>query len=716
METPRVESRATVSKEAHLRDYWKVVWQGRWTVIAVFLLVVGATAVWSFMQTPVYRATAIVEVQPQGRQLAAGQDVSGLGAAGYGWFAEEKYHNTQVEIIRSRDVARRVVDRMGISKHPDFEEIDDPVDYFRKRLRVDPRRDTGLIEISMVGANPDEITLWVNTVAEVYVRRNLEKARQNMQESIDAIQEQLESFKASLVQAEEARVMALGDNKIYSRENQEDILSQELKTYNGELTEVRIEKNRIEQVLDQIEYLTRSRGDLLSLPELREDDTLKELASQRVDLERQLENAKVELRPGHPQFEGLVSQLSKVEQNIQDRISLIVGSMQNSLQAKIQQEIYLRDQIRKAEEFSLEVVRATSSYDIFQSDAEAKKTVVDLINKAMSEVTLGAHLMNNNVSLLDSAAPPRWPISPRKKLNVMMGAFFGLFLGVAVVFFMDYLDNTFRTPEDIERYLGLAVLGVIPRLDAEGLENRGVKEAYQSLRTSIIFSSKNRKRNVILVTSTGPQEGKSSTVANLGRTLAQSGERVIVVDCDLRRPTQHYQLDADREHGLTNYLSAPADDADWRVYTKTAGPSNLHVLTCGPIPPSPPELLGSERFVELLTSLRQDYDWILLDSPPASSLADAPLLAQLADMVVLVVQHNRTDRDLVAKSVQRIRAVNAVIAGAVLNNVNLDRTYNKDYYYAGYYYYSDDDKTTKGGKGAKVAKKKRPVEDEVNVG
>lgn len=653
METPRVESRAAILKEAHLRDYWKVVWQGRWTVAAVFLLVVGATAVWSFVQTPVFRATAIVEVQPQGRQIAAGQDVSGLGAAGYGWFAEEKYHNTQVEIIRSRDVARRVVERLALATHPDFEEIADPVDNLRKRIRVDPRRDTGLIEISISGANPDEITQWVNTVAEVYVRRNLEKARTNMQDSIDAIQEQLDTFQASVADAEEARILALSDNNIYDRENQEDILSLRLKTLNTSLTEVMIEKNRIQQSLDQIERLRARNGALLSSPELGEDDTLKELSRQRVDLERQLETAKVEFRPGHPQYESIVSQLSKVDQSMQDRIALTFGALENQLLSKDQHEKYLRGEIRKAEEWSLQVSRATSRYEAVDTNAESKKTVVDLINKAMNEVTLGAQLMSNNVSLLDAATPPRFAMKPRKKLNVMMGAFFGLFLGVAVVFFMDYLDNTFRTPEDLEKYLGLAVLGVIPRLNEEGMANRGVKEAYQSLRTSIIFSSKNRKRKVILITSTGPQEGKSSTVANLGRTLAQTGERVIVIDCDLRRPTQHAQMEAEREHGLTNYLSAPADSTDWRIYTKTAGPSNLHVLTCGPIPPSPPELLGSERFAELLTTLRENYDWILLDSPPASSLADAPLLAQLADMVVLVVQHNRTDRDLTAKSTLR---------------------------------------------------------------
>ena len=285
----------------------------------------------------------------------------------------------------------------------------------------------------------------------------------------------------------------------------------------------------------------------------------------------------------------------------------------------------------------------------------------------------------------------RYPIKPRRRVNLAIGAVLGAFLGIAAAFFLDYLDNTFRTPEDIEQYLNVAVLGVIPKIQPdEGLEDRGVKEAYQSLRTSVIFSSKNRQRKVILVTSTGPQEGKSATVANLGRMLAAGGDRVVILDCDLRRPTQHLIHGVDRDHGVTNYLSAPLDRTDWTGYAKTVGPTNLHVVTCGPIPPSPPELLGSDRFEQLLGALRTHYDWVVMDSPPAASLADATLLSALADMMVLVVQFNRADRDVVFKTMQRLRSVNDNIAGAVLNNVDLDRAYHKDYYYAGYYYYGDD--------------------------
>jgi capsular exopolysaccharide synthesis family protein len=213
---------------------------------------------------------------------------------------------------------------------------------------------------------------------------------------------------------------------------------------------------------------------------------------------------------------------------------------------------------------------------------------------------------------------------------------------------------------------------------------------------------------VALVTSTGPREGKSSTVANLGRTLAAAGDRVIIIDCDLRRPKQHVHHKLEREPGLTNYLAAPADERDWKPYVKNSKPANLQLLTSGPLPPSPPDLLGNERFRELLELLRQSHDWVLIDSPPAASLADASLLASLADMLVLVVQHNQTDRDHVIKTVQTLGAVNENFAGVVLNNVDMDRTYHKDYYYAGYYYEEE------GSKGKRFRRK--GVEHKAQVG
>ena len=689
MDTPPAVTRDSIFQEVHLRDYWKIVWQARWTVLAVFVLVVGLTAVWTFLQTPIYRATATIEVQAKAQKISVGQDVSGLGAGTFGWLAEEKYHNTQVEIVRSRDVAQRVASVLDLENHPQLSLVADPIEALRGMIQVVPRRETDLIEISMQGSNPAEITEWVNAVAHEYVDRNFEKARSNMDEAFRAVQSQLDDLREGLASAQSVRFKTLEESVIVSSEHKEQIVLDKLRAYDGELTTANLEVSQLSDTLARIRTLQQNNADLMSVPELAADLDLKELNRTKVELERQLEADKVDLRPGHPQYEKTESELAKVRERIRDRVSVILGTLQNKYDGTREYVSYLRDQIAAAEALSVDVAKATSEYDLRKTDAETRQQILEMISRTMSEVQLGAQLLTNNASVLDEATEPRYPIKPRKKLNLLIGAMLGVFFGLSTAFFLDYLDNTFRTPDDIEKYLQLAVLAVVPKSGEEGIKERAVKEAYQSLRTSVIFSSESRQRKVVLITSTGPQEGKSSTVANLGRTLAAAGDRVIIVDCDLRRPTQHFIHDMERDHGLTNYLAAPVDAADWTEFVKPGSAGEPHVMTCGPIPPSPPELLGSARFVDLIEQLRASYDWVLIDSPPAASLADTTQLVASVDMVILVVQHYRTDRDMVRKTLQRLQAIQTPIVGAVLNNVDFDRAYHKDYYYAGYYYSED---------------------------
>lgn len=692
----------TPQREAHLRDYWKVLWQGRWTLLAVFVVVLGATALWTFLQTPVYEATATLEIQPKTRSVMSTRDVSGMGSAGFSWVAAEKYQNTQIEIIRSRDVASRVVDTLDLTSHPSFAEATDPVDALRRRVRVVPRRDTELLEVSIAGADPNEVTQLVNAISHAYVDRNYEKAKHNIEQSVAAVSQQLDGLNEGLERAEKDRITVLERTRIYDRENQETILREKLKMFNDKLIDARIEAKALESLLGQVASIRGEGGDLLSLPDFSEDAQLKELISTRTKTEQELEKAKVRLRTEHPQYDELRRQLRDIDRKVEQRVNLIVSGLERQVSEAQTREALLETEKANTERESIAIARASADYDGVAIRRDTMRQIRDSLLTTMQEIQLSAELLNNNVDIIDEAQTPRFPVKPRRRLNLVIGSMLGLFLGCAAVFFLDYLDNTIRTPEDIEKFLGLSVLGVVPKMGDEGVAKRAVREAYNSLRTSIIFSSKNRQHRVILITSTGPREGKSSTIANLGRTLAAAGDRVVILDCDLRKPRQHEHHGLQREPGLTNYLAAPADDHDWGRFLQRSD-NNLDLLTCGPIPPSPPELLGSERFIELLRSLRERYDWVLIDSPPAANLADPSLLASMAEMVVMVVRHNSTDRDHVVKTYQQLRTVSANVVGVVLNNVDLGRTYHKDYYYAGYYYQEEE---TEGGRKSKRLERK----------
>lgn len=695
--TARTEGTAGPAREIHLREHWRVVWQRRWSVAAVFLLVVCVVGLYSYLAPPVYEATATVEVQPQARRLAPGQDVSGIGAGSYGWFAEEKYQNTQVEIIRSRSVAEKAFERLGLKDDPRFAKAKDPIGALRARIRAVPRRETGLIEVSMRSGDPNDAARCVNAVVDIFVARNLQRAKDNSAQALEAITSLMDPLKGRLTDVEAKRFDVLRETESYNPETQQEIIRQRLSKLNEALNATQLEAGRLKTLLQKIQQIMDGKGDPMSIPELAKDDVLQKLGSEKVGLERDFEAVKVTYRPGAPPYQEAESRLEKVKQRIRDQVAVHLGGIQNEYELSVSNERNIRGDIQQAEQQAFQAGVATSKYDVARTDATTTKAMYDVIAKALNEVRVNSELVANNITTLDHAIPPIYPVAPNKRLNLVLGLMIGAFLGIAAAFFLDYLDNTFHRPEDIERALQLNTLAIVPRFDPAHAGSALLKEAYQTLRTALIFLSKNRERKLVLLTSTAPQEGKSSTTAQLGRALASAGDRVLLIDCDLRRPTQHVHLDLTRDNGLTDFLAAPQPFMNWRAYLKTAGSENLHVITCGPIPPNPPELLGSERFKRFLEEARESYDWVLIDSPPAASLSDATLLAGLADMVLLVIRHNHTDRDLVGRTVQQLRRVGANVAGVVLNNVDLDRAYGKEYAYAGYYY-AEDAKTPRRAK------------------
>ncbi len=685
------QSQVTIQiREVHLLDYWKIIWQGRWTVISVFFLVVTLVGVWTLLQTPIYKAVSALEIQTHSSQISPGQDISGLGASGYGFFAEEKYVATQVEIIRSRDVAGRAFRSLALDVDPRFQDLDDPVNAFRSRIRVMPRRETGLIEVSMEGGDRFEITKWVNAVVDAYSARNIQKARNKVETSVQLIKQQLDPLAASLRKAESTLLNDRGEQQIYNPENQQEAIRKRMSELNTDLAQISAEVNRSKDLLEKLDEIRVSDGDPMAVPELAQDQVLQEFNRQRVQLMRELEAKKLTLRPGHRDYKAKEAELETVNAKIEDQVFVLYNKIQTDYELKESQRKYLVTEVQKMEAADYELERARSSFALARTDVDTQKQVFDLISRTLQDVSLSAGLLANNVSVLDQATPPLYPIKPKKKMNLLLGALLGLLAGIAVVFFMDYLDHTVRSPEDVEKLVNLNTLSVIPRFEEGDRAGRAIKEAYQTLRTGMIFSSSNRERKILLITSTVPQEGKSSTVARLGQTLAAAGDKVLVIDCDLRRPTQHHHLGTEREPGLTSYLAAPRDVTDWRPFLNQTSHQNLDLITAGPIPPNPPELLGGVRFRDMLAQVREEYDWVLIDSPPSMSLSDTSLLAALADMALLVIQHNETDKDVIQKNVQNLRRVGANLIGVILNNVNIQKAYQKDYYYAGYYYFNEE--------------------------
>ncbi|HKY32637.1 MAG TPA: polysaccharide biosynthesis tyrosine autokinase [Candidatus Polarisedimenticolia bacterium] len=665
-------------RQAHLRDYWRIVWAGRRTIGSVFVIVVTIGILATYLATPVYRATATLEINPRTQRVVKVDDVSQIGATGMGWSAEDRYFRTQLEVLRSRDVAQRAFESLGLDGHPLFQGTGDPVARFMARLDVEPTPDTLIVSVSAESSDPADAALWVNHVAESYVRRNFEQARRATADAIAALDEQMKPLREKLLSREAEKFDYARSQQVFVPDTQKLAYNERLISLGKSYTETKLRRLELEAVFRKIEEIDRAGGDYFVIPQVAKDDLLRGLLSERGEIEAEQRRILVSLKPGHTKVKENEAALQKVNQRIQAETSRIIGAIRTDYALAESKEADLDSEIRRTYDEALTMSQKSSTYDILNRESEEARKVLDLVMQRLKEVDLNASLLRNNLDILDRAIVPTSPVRPRPMINLIVSVLMGLGLGVGLVFFLEYLDDTIRGVEHLETELGLTVLAVVPRR-SEASE-AAVREAFSSLRTGVQFCSMSRARRVLLVTSPGPEEGKSLTAFLLAGAMARAGERVCLVDADLRRPSLDRLAGLPAGRGLSHHLADPAE-VPLRSVVRGGGPGEPHVITAGALPPSPAELLASERFGLLIGELKGSYDWVIVDSPPAAGLADAVLLAAQTDMVLLIARQSRTRRDALRRAAEAVRAANPNIIGAVLNDVDLRRAENRELYY-----------------------------------
>lgn len=675
----------STNDRTHLRDYWRVAWQGRWLVISILLVVGAMVGVATYMQTPIYRATTRIEVQPRAKSISPDSDFSQLGTSSWSWAAEDRYMNTQMQIIESSQIAQTVIDDLGLENSPQFAGLRDPAKSLAGRIQLRLLVDTYVFELSIEDKDPVMAQMLANAVANAYIESNVEVAINNGRRVIDELFKQIEPIKAAIAEKQAERITLARDNKFYIPNSEEETMDERLRQLQLELTELQISKGEREAVFAAIEDIERRGESYLLLPTVANDPLIKTLQDQTFNLQQELERVKLAFREGHPKYLEVKTKLRDMPAKIEEEAEKIIAKIKTEYAIDRRREKDLVEQVRLSRLEGLDVSETSDQLAILDAEIKGDQRIYELIMSKVKQIDLNQDTLVNNARLLEPATLPRAAVRPNKILNIGAGLILGLFLGLGVVFFVDYLDNTIKSTEDVEKLLNLPLLAIVPRFVEES--SGAVNEAFQTLRTSILFASKGRSLKAVLVTSAGPGEGKTSTVVRLARTLAMAGDRVMLVDADLRRPTVHAQVGLERQHGLTDYLMSKEGGSTWSQYAKQAPDApNLSVLTCGTLPPNPPELFGSPRFHEFLNDLRGNFDWVLLDSPPLASMSDSIVLASIVDMAVMVIKYNEKDREFIRRSKDELLKVDANLIGATLNNVDLRRSSYKDYYYASYHY------------------------------
>jgi polysaccharide biosynthesis transport protein len=598
-----------------------------------------------------------------------------VGAGNYWQNAD--FYNTQFKVLRSKGLAEKVVERLKLKDRPPFKDNPEAAFLFIDRVGVEPIPESRLVMVSVTHEDPKEAALWANTLAETYIEQTMETRVESARKAYEWLQERLAATQGEMRKAQDQIFKSYQTQDLFVPEGSISAVTTSITKLNEDFIQAQARRIAIEAALKQAREM-QSRGlGLDTLPQVATDPVVVgfsgQIAALTVDLSRMSEKYK----EGHPEVQKVQAQVGQFRKAKEARSTQIVDGLEAEYSQLQKREAQLRSAIDAQKAQAATQSRKATELETLKKEADSAKNLYEVLLQKLNETDIAASIRSNNVTVVDHASPPRTPVRPAKRKIGTAGLVLGLLLGLGLVVLRDYLANNFRDAEEVERYLHLDLLASVPRYDADNAHL--VTEAYQNLRTALLFARHDEGGQVVLVTGTAPQEGKTTTIVNLAKLLAGSGEKTIVLDCDLRRAQLHQRLELAREPGLTDVF-VRHEDPDALIQTTRV--PNLDALTAGPLPPNPPALLARKSFGELLDHLRRRYEWILVDSPPLASVTDALLLARHADLAVMVVQHLKVDKRLVKRSVVALRRATPNLLGAVLNAVDVRaRGYH-------YYYYS----------------------------
>ena len=707
-------------QKVDLRDYWRVLIKHRWIVITFLLVVVTTVVIYSLTMIPIYRATAQILIEKTNPNILSMQELVVMDPSG------TDFYQTQYKILESRSIAQEVIKRLDLTQHPEFKgkkkqqekkplsetssipeptPIDDSaiVGPFLKRLKIEPIRNSRLVNINFESTDPNLAAQAANTLAQAYIDWNLGLRLKTQQNVSNFLDEQVKEARRKLDASEQALqqyrekygVAALSAKGGKGPEGEQDISRLKLMQVNTQFVDAT--KNRIEaeiQYKNALETLKTPRK-AESLPDVISNLAILAIKDQEVRLLRDRAEKSEKFGPKHPVTVSLNQEIENLEKKKLEEIRNIVDAMRTKYEVALNQERFLQKALMQSQDETISRDKIAIQYQVLQQETESNRVLYDMLLKRLKETNVSEENRTINIHVVDQAEVPKSPAKPRVMRNIYLAAVVGLFLGIGFAFFMEYIDNTVKTPEDLKRYFNLPYLGPVPHFKIENPDlpksdlivlndpKSSVSESYRGIRTSILFSTSSGSPRSLLITSADVKEGKTITCSNLAIAMAQAGQRILMLDCDMHRPRFHKLFNLGNERGLSNILIG---EKDWReVKTPTPIP-NLEVIPSGPIPPNPSDLIGSDRMRDLIKEAIQEYDCILFDSAPVGAVTDPVILSRFVEGVVLVVKVGQTVREHIANSFRLLKDVQAHVLGAVLNDVNIGKD---GYYYYHYYYYGE---------------------------
>ncbi len=716
-------------REIHLRDYIRVIKKRRFTVYTFFIIVFTIVLIGTLSTTPVYKASTKVLIERG--------EPTGLTRNYYYMPYDPEFYETQYQLIKSASVAEKVVDMLSLQQRYKqyFPDQDDSSGLISKLfgwlksdeaesgaenkgiekealikmissgITVRPVKNSKIVEISYLSTNPEFATAVANTVAKAYMNEILELKMRSSRYKLQWLTEKAEEERKKLQKAEEALQRYMKDNDIVTLENRITIIPQRLTELSTQLTKAEAKRKELESLYNRIKRLTAKNIEKAeTIPAISSDPTVQALREEILKAEQNVMELSKKFGRKHPKMIRAVSELNILKEKKAQEIRRVIESIKTEYELARANENNLRTLLKKTKDEALWLNEKFIQYGVLKREVETNRQLYDALIKKIKEESITEKVQTVNVWIVEEAKRPEFPVKPRKMLNIALGIIVGLFGGVGLAFFVEYLDNTIKTPDEAESRLGMPVLGMVSCLkeNGEGIEKVVLNdpkstfaENYKVLRTSILLSAAERPPKTILITSAGPDEGKTSTATNLATAIAQSEYTVLLIDADLRKPRLHKIFGLENSKGLTTYLAGASD-----MNIIQEGPlPNMSVITSGPIPPNPSELLSSNRMQKLLEALKDRYDVIILDSPPLMTVSDSMILSKLSEGTIIVTKSASTTYEMVSRCIKSLKDINVNILGLVINAVDIKKA--DYYYYYRYYGYYYEDKEGDSGRPAK---------------
>jgi len=704
---------------SYLRAYWQILRKRRWTVLTVALVLTTLVAMVSFKMRPVYEATARVEVEAETPQIQSLNDLYRSMPS------DEAFLQTQVNVLKSDNLAWRTVQQLGLGEKPEYtapseggaRRLADPsitaqsrlIREFRKHLRVELMRNSRMVEVNFESTDPHLAARVANALVNNYTEYNFHQKYDATRQASGWMEQQLDELKAKVEKSQQALVDYERQNAIVNVSEKQNVVEIRLADLSKDLTNAQSDRMQKESLHE----LVKSNESQVAL--IVQNELLQRLEEKYVDLKGQYVDALGQYGPNFPKVVRLRDQLNEIQSIIDRERKRIVARIRNDYMAALGRERLLSAAVAREKVEVGKLSQLLIEHNILKREFETNQQLYENLLQRLKDATVSAGLRATNIHVVDPALSPTIPVRPKKILNIAIGLMVGLILGVTLAFVQESLDNSIKSAEDVERLIATPALAVIPKARPSWLRSRGDKsqaengaveliilkqptsalaESYRTLRTSILLSTAPRPPQALLVTSAQPQEGKTCTSLNLAFGLAQRGVRVLIIDADLRRPGIATALGLpENSNGLSSLLSgAHSLDEALRQFEPVP---NLWVLPGGPRPPNPADLLSSPTMEKVLNELRERFEHLVLDSAPLLMVTDATILSTLVDGVVLVVESGVTPRGSVVRAHKILESAGGRILGTVLNKVDSRGDGYYGYYYRDYYHSHDGENSVK---------------------